>query len=500
MKCDLRPITFSKNFWTLFLILFFLFSCNSPDSKQTTPATSEDVSEEEEASPSYDLNQLGDSLRSLGEYSNALSYYQISLDTALATADSFGYYDTRLDIACVYDRMEELPKSIAMGEEVVEAYIRSGDSARLGRGYSTLAAFYLRADMEEKGRNAAQKGFDILKSQGPLITRCAAYNQMAFTFSERGEWAAALPLLDTAFQLMQASGVLDQISGMYLNLGNCYRNLQRWPEAENYFQKAAANADSLGLTHISAGAYLRLSQVAESTGDHKNALKHLRHSMSLKDSVFSEEKLKNIQELTVKYETREKEQAIKDLQTANSIEVLRRNWLLSLSGAALLLAGFLFYYWRNKHLRSRQLLAIHQQNLTQFTQTLVEKNKLIFEMENELAALRETAVSPSDQAPDVQIQEELLNHLILTESDWIAFKKYFDEVYPGFMARLRNSYTDLSSAEERLFLLIKLNLNRHEIASTLGISVESVKKGRARLRKRLQLQKETDLEDFIRNF
>jgi len=48
--------------------------------------------------------------------------------------------------------------------------------------------------------------------------------------------------------------------------------------------------------------------------------------------------------------------------------------------------------------------------------------------------------------------------------------------------------------------LLKLNLNRQEIAATLGISPSTVKKGRLRLRKRLNLESEEDLNQFIQQF
>lgn len=71
---------------------------------------------------------------------------------------------------------------------------------------------------------------------------------------------------------------------------------------------------------------------------------------------------------------------------------------------------------------------------------------------------------------------------------------------PGYIQRLRTVNYELSEAEERLFLLLKLNLKRKEIAGILGISPDSVKKTRTRLRKRLILSANESLEDYIRNF
>ena len=51
-----------------------------------------------------------------------------------------------------------------------------------------------------------------------------------------------------------------------------------------------------------------------------------------------------------------------------------------------------------------------------------------------------------------------------------------------------------------MFLLLKLNLSSKEAADMQGISLESIKKYRYRLRKRLGLEQEEGLELFVREF
>ncbi|MBL7774548.1 MAG: tetratricopeptide repeat protein, partial [Saprospiraceae bacterium] len=371
-------------------------------------------------------------------------------------------------------------------------------STRIGRCYSTLAAFYGRAGMEAENLDCTRKGFDILKNHGSLIERCAAYNQMAFTFSGREQWAEALPLLDTALQLMRASGVLDQLPSIYLNLGNCHRKLQHWSPAQLYLQSAADLADSLRQAHVYAVALLRLSQVAESTGDYANALRLFQQSRTIRDSLFTDEKTRTMQELEVQYQTREKEQQVQLLESRHHAEVQRRNFIL-----ALLLLGLALGLWQWRNWRKK--LREAQDELHRFAQTLLAKNSRLTELEQAL----HSNPTPSDQAatapeitdePDDAPQEDLYQRHILTESDWTAFKHHFDRSYPGFRQRLRKNFPELTSAEERLFLLLKLNFSSKEAAAMQGISQESIKKNRYRLRKRLGLEHDEGLEGFVRGF
>lgn len=97
-------------------------------------------------------------------------------------------------------------------------------------------------------------------------------------------------------------------------------------------------------------------------------------------------------------------------------------------------------------------------------------------------------------------EKNIYDQRILTAADWSAFKIYFEKAYPGYLLRLRNAYPSLTEAEERLFLFIKLKLTNKEAAAILGISADSVKKTRTRLRKRLELDEGVDLDAYVKRF
>ncbi len=489
-------------------ILLSLLCCDSPTSSPSKPTVEPSYAEVLETSAAARLNNLGDSSRSVGNYPAAISFYQQSMDSAAVYADSFPYYDSMLDLACVYDRLSELDKAIQIGEVVVAAYIRSQDSSRIGRGYSTLSAFYGRANRIDKQIITAKKGLEIIKQHGDLIECCAAYNQIAFTYTDQKRWAEALPMLDSALILMQASKVLDQLSSIYLNFGNCYRNLQNWDKAKFYLQKSADLADSLNQTHIKSVATLRLSQVAEAQGDYSSALLLFKQSAALKDSVLNKEKMEHLQALEVNYQTREKELLISSLQMERQAASARRNLVFALAFLALAILGFWLFQVRQNLYNSRQTLKKYQQEFKAFIALLHSKNTQLTELENALHKKnRNTTLQPKSSEEDTLEMdlsadglEGLFNSRILTFQDWETFKYRFELAYPGYLLHMRTTHPDLSGAEERLFLLIKLGFNSQEIADTLGISANGVKKGRQRLRKRLNLRTEEDLDRSIMAF
>lgn len=146
--------------------------------------------------------------------------------------------------------------------------------------------------------------------------------------------------------------------------------------------------------------------------------------------------------------------------------------------------------------QNEALLESKKQQLEIYSQTLIEKSDLISHLSGEIESLRKNHASDHEQVKNFS---KVLNATILTDEDWEKFKKTFEEVYPNFFASLRYRFPDITASELRLAGLIKLNLSLKEAANTLGISSESVKKSRYRLKKKIALQEEDSLEDFIRH-
>ncbi len=85
------------------------------------------------------------------------------------------------------------------------------------------------------------------------------------------------------------------------------------------------------------------------------------------------------------------------------------------------------------------------------------------------------------------------------DEDWLLFKLSFEALFTGYFDRLSSLYPDITLNEKRLCAYLKANIPSNDIAGLLNISMEGIKKSRYRLRKKLQLQTEVNLEDFLQS-
>jgi DNA-binding NarL/FixJ family response regulator len=127
-----------------------------------------------------------------------------------------------------------------------------------------------------------------------------------------------------------------------------------------------------------------------------------------------------------------------------------------------------------------------------FTENIVEKTSLIEKLESQVKGKEATA----DQQA---IISELGRQTILTEEDWNRFKSLFEKIYPGFFINIKDKFPDITLAEQRMAALTRLRLTTKQIASMLGISVDSVHKSRQRLRQRFQVGTDANLDELVAN-
>lgn len=183
----------------------------------------------------------------------------------------------------------------------------------------------------------------------------------------------------------------------------------------------------------------------------------------------------------------------KAIQTLN--EEARRNKLIrnAIIGGLLLIliASLIIYYVQQEKDKARQQLKSLE--LKQARQDLDAARALLYSYTSKISNNSRIIRSMEDTEPNEEqgnILEELRSSTILTEADWETFQKQFQKAFPGLIEELLLKLPNISPAEMRYLLLLRLDLPNTEIANALGISPSSLRVTWFRLRKKLGLPKE----------
>jgi len=148
---------------------------------------------------------------------------------------------------------------------------------------------------------------------------------------------------------------------------------------------------------------------------------------------------------------------------------------------------------RNRRLKDE---IVHKnKELASATMHLVQKAKVLQGVRDVLKQL-----DPSDEA---QTKKEIrqiiktINNDIKLDKTWQQFERHFDQVHVDFLKRLRETYPSLTPNDQKLCAYLRMNLTTKEIATIMNISVRGVEISRYRLRKKLELNSDVNLTEYI---
>src|SRR3989339_576379 len=90
-----------------------------------------------------------------------------------------------------------------------------------------------------------------------------------------------------------------------------------------------------------------------------------------------------------------------------------------------------------------------------------------------------------------------INLNVKSEESWKIFETQFKAIHRGFMEYIASKYFDLTVMEMKVCALLKINLSSKEISTLLNLSTRTVEDHRLNIRKKLGLDKDVNLNQFI---
>lgn len=311
------------------------------------------------------------------------------------------------------------------------------------------------------------------------------------------------------------------------NIGDIYRKTSQNESALTWSHRALALATRLDDKYQMSSAYKDLSKIYHQMHNDTEAYNMLEKGRLIYDQIYAHDATRQLALMQTFFETERKNNDIKHLENDQRLNRVIKTALSGGLVMMLILGAVVFSRQQlkirqnrkiiaqnkqvyaaqhklmeaeieNTHLREHQLhqaLDERTKSLTAHTLHIMSKNKTLEDIQQKLAAL-----AKEEQA---QLRKGIKNLLKLIEKnfvqdkDWADFRHIFEQVHTHFFEKIQQHAPDLTHAETRLASLIKLNLPSKDIALILGISTDSLRIARYRLRKKLKLEQGASLASFI---
>eukprot|EP00931_Biecheleriopsis_adriatica_P075554 TRINITY_DN4938_c0_g1_i4.p1 TRINITY_DN4938_c0_g1~~TRINITY_DN4938_c0_g1_i4.p1 ORF type:complete len:712 (-),score=152.92 TRINITY_DN4938_c0_g1_i4:249-2384(-) len=245
------------------------------------------------------LSQLGDVLREMGRYPQALACFEQTLANNLQSSgedhvdvgQSYSKIGRVLELQGRYDEaLAKHKKSLAIRRRALgEAH------ADVGESYYKVALVHYRQAKHCEALNNYEKSLEIrvkvLGEDHRDVAHC--FNDIAIVYSDQGNYDKALDNFQKALaiRLKSLGEEHPQVASRYADIGNVYNFQDNYDEAlDNHKKALAIRLKSLGEEHPHVGSsYINIASVYAKQGKHEKALSYYHKSLAIEIKSLGEE-------------------------------------------------------------------------------------------------------------------------------------------------------------------------------------------------------------------
>lgn len=296
------------------------------------------------------LRIIGLSLMKKGNIDSASAYYYKALKELEPTknTEKLGLlYD---DMARMYRKLKQSERSLEFYDKALKLYEAENNLEGIARINNESGAVFRDDFADYKTANERfEKSLRIQRQRNDSVgigyaLEFLGYNQLLIKDYKKSE-----------SYLMEALAIREKLKDdfatmlNYTALGEYYNQTKQPQKSNEYFEKSNALAEKIKYPDIQKYNYENIMHNYEILGDYEKAYQNLKAFNVLNDSLYNTKRLKDVEEISTKYETAEKEKQIaeKEKQIAEKELALkiRNQWIFGLVALAVIigLIGFLLY-------------------------------------------------------------------------------------------------------------------------------------------------------------
>jgi tetratricopeptide (TPR) repeat protein len=491
---------------------------------------------------SYDYNlqnakiaqQFGVIQRKRGNYNKALQKYYQALPVFETYKDSTGLASSYHNIGVVQTYLKGYSASKKSFRKAIAINTNLGRTKSLGKNYNSLSITFSKL----KQRDSALYFYDIAEKN----YRISNYNEgihlvtsnKAGIYYAQKKYEKALELYLKNFAYVSKIKRKEFIANSYFNLAGVYYRLKEFDSAFSNINRCIELSKLEKFGFRLSQAYKRRSRIYREIGDYKSAMRDYVYFNRTDDSIVNFEKVKKASELELNYKL-ERERLVDSLNFAkqkeflvveNEKESLRKRWYLSLAILAFIIGFLGIQYFRRRWKASRDVQAELNRKLyrteEESQQRVTQLNSEIDSLSHEIHIRKEEITElMTESLQHLKTKEKLVDDLkklasndteitlqniiadlkseALEDSRLTLIKNHLEELNYDFFKKIKIKHPNLTKIDLEICSYLRLSLGRQEIAKLRFTSVEAVKKSRNRLRKKMNLSPETDLEAYVKS-
>lgn len=465
-----------------------------------------------------------------GESTKDLEYLLKALHLFEAEKDSAHIAHTFTELGISHHQLGDFEAARANYIKALELHKTFGNQSGVAMTLRKIGIIESELKEYDRAFNTFQVALQIERENNNVEGIANLINNLGVIFYEKGQYEDALGYYEQSLPLFRETNNLNRLPAAYHNIARVYLAQGKIDSALYHARVGEPIARETGNRLALLESMQLLTDIFLAKEDYKTAYEYLREAKAIEDSVVNKRNNVQYAQLKALIETDSKQQEIEFLKKEKEWNLFRQKMTYTGLALALFIGGIIIYYQRkiirdkkallektseinegqqallkmeleNKQLAEKQLqddLEFRHKELLTYTLNLVQKNTIMMNVRE--AVLDLSSVPDKDLKSRISRLVKVIDNSLESEKDWDEFRMYFEKVHTSFFENLKARHPELSQGDLKLCALISLNLSMKEMAELMGISPESVKMARHRLRKKLNLATEENLSDFVAAF
>lgn len=485
-----------------------------------------------ESKKAGDTSMQGEYLQAMGEicfhqghYQQAMEFYfdaEKAFDKA-GRSDKIAQTFGKMGILYFYNKQHD--KAQEVFTQALELYKKTNNEEGQAHILGSIGQVYEKRQLYDSAfyyQNLALSKFQLCNNKEGAAK---IYENLGSIYEDLEKYSEALTNFQQSLALYTAAnnevGTIEVIN----NLGDILRKTGQYSASIAKTKEALHLAEKTKNTYQMASAAKDLGKTYGLMKQLDSAYHYAERSRTLSLDVYSQDVLKQTSFLQVLYDMNKQADEIERL---NGERTVNRILMISFGIGAILVGVLIFLTFSRQRLKIRdqkittekqeaehalvqlqlenkvleeellkEQLIVKGRELSAHTLNLIKNKQLLEQLRSDLLAMVKD--DRRDQKKQIQQLIQEIDNSFGEEQHWKEFAQAFDQVHQEFFDKLKSYSADLTPADLRLIALMKMNLSSAEIAVMLGISTDSLRVARYRLRKKLNIEQGDNLTFFIQS-
>ncbi len=403
-------------------------------------------------------------------------------------------------MASLYQQDALFDQSIINYKSALRFFVRSNNKKYQAFAYRAVSDMYVQL----------HRPFDSIMHYSNVALKLAAQVHDTANYysilAQQGELLSDRDYRRSKSYLLRAYQFLpDKHSYYAAYLSYVYSRLQQPDSARYYLNITLADRSTTTDKTLQS---IAAAYVSKDEGDLNKAFYFLEQAYQERDTVFQRSIRSQLREIDKQYDLTQKEQE----NAALKISEQHKNIINLILVIAVLILVFLVLSIRNMHKKrtlktemEHELQQQHMQYELKMKENEDEQNRRIIFVKlqdklNNTLIFNKLNMSYSQESKREEFVKQIIEQSVLGEEDWQHYIDEMDQVFRHKISGLLSLYPGLSKLDLIVITLICLDINISNSCTLLNMTKATMYKRRNRIKDRISLESESDLEDWVEQY